>query len=121
VPAEPDVRQIRARERNRAGCPQVRDRGRVERRNHAGERGDTLGRRGAGVVDVFLDRERHSVEGTDRFTPRDRGVGGVGSCQRLVVQRHRDRVDRGIDGFDARKMRLDDLATRDRAVADGCA
>ena len=118
VPAEREVRQVRAGERDGAGLTQPGDHRRVGRGDLLGQGGDAPGRGRAGHVDVLLDGERHAGQRPERLAggdrPVDRGGGGAG----LVGQRHGHRVEVRVDLLDAGQMGLDHLGRRDLAGGD---
>ena len=111
----PEVRQVRAADRDRARGAQALDLRRVDGGDGLGERRDP-GRRGrAGDVDVLLDRERDAVQ---RAAAPVRRVGRVGGRARLVGQHDDDRVQVAVHRLDALQVRVDDLARGHLAARD---
>jgi hypothetical protein len=68
-----------------------------------------LGSRGAGDVDVVLDREGDAVERREVATGGDHAVGRFGGFEGLLPQDDRDGVDRGVHRLDPPEVGLDDF------------
>ena len=88
--AQPEVGQVGAADRDRAGGAQALDLRRVDRGDGLGQRGDAGGRRRCPATSMFS----LTVNGTPCSGPRRSvdGVGRVGRRARLVGEHDDDRV-----------------------------
>jgi hypothetical protein len=84
VPAQTGIGQVRASDRDRARGAQAFDQRGVAGRDRLGQRDGTLRGRGAGDVDILLDRDRHAAERPEVIAGGPPGVGVVGGPERLL-------------------------------------
>jgi hypothetical protein len=115
--ASAEFGRIRLPDRDRAGAPQARDEGRIGRRHVVVEDRRPKRRADAGRWLQILVGNRQPVQRPRRPAARETLVSGAGRGHRLVRCDRHDRVDGGIDRFDARQRRADDVARRQRAGA----
>jgi hypothetical protein len=118
VPAHPELRHVRPRDRDRARCAQRRDMGDVLGRSRRAQRDGTEGGRRAGHVDVRLDRHRDPAKHTPCTAGPHPPVDLVRPVQSGVGQNLRRRGDGRVDRGDPRQVRRHHLPRGHLPVSD---
>jgi len=84
-----------------------------------GQRREACGRAHPGRLVAVLQGVGHAVEWAPHLSARERLIGLAGPAQGALGIERDDGIERGVPLLDARQMRLDHLARRDRAGSDG--
>ena len=111
------LRRVGLSNSDRARAFQLRDERRIGIRHVVAEHRRSERRPDpGGRLQIFM-RDRQAMQRSDRVTARHALVGASGFFHRLLCDERDDRVDSRIDGVDARQVRGDDVARRQRARA----
>jgi hypothetical protein len=119
VPAQAEVRQVRASDRDGARAAQLRDEGRIFAGTRLRQATQSVARGRAGEIDVLLHRDGYAVQRSDRCARLDRAICLVRRREGLVVKHDRDGIQRVVDRLDAIEMCLHDLLGGRAPGADG--
>ena len=111
------LRRVRLADEDRARLAQARDLQGVGLGHVLAVGRRAVGRAHAGGVLQILVRDRQAVQRRQVVAARAAAVGLVGRRERALGRPRHDRVDERVDALDPRKVRLDELARRERAGA----